>query len=211
MNLFQNLVENIELNTQVWQVWVTLITWLFTVFFAAKSFFLERKIWKLNIFHWEGHITRMETYPLQKKYLRIMFTNISNVAWYVNNIAIEIEPRSYWWRIRAKIKTANIWRKLGIEPESSVYIVPLRSTFKKDELSWVENQYPPYKIFPQESNSIFIEYHDFCKQMSRDLKKYDARVKQFVFFTSNNVNFYAKFLQKTFPDLTFSEELKEDK
>lgn len=206
MEIFSGLIENLRSNHDVWDIWCSLLTGFLTVFFAAKSFFLEREIWKLNFFFWKAFITRMEAHPTRESYLRIMFVNTSNVVGYIDTISIEIEPIDYLSRIRTRITTSDIRRKVGIEPAPSAFLMPLWSLINKEEKSLFKNEYPPYKVLPQESKAIFIGYEDFKKNMSEELPRFQSRIKRFVFFTSSGTKIYKKISKKDFSDLFFSHD-----
>lgn len=145
----------------------------------------------------------METYPSEKDYLRIMFINTSNVVGYIDSIAIEIEPISYISRIRIRIVTSDVRKRVWIEPVSATFFMPLWSLIKQEENNIFKNEYPPYKVLPQESKAIFIWYEKFKETMKEELKKYKSRIRRFVFSTSSWIKVYANVSKKTLPDLDF--------
>lgn len=204
IHITQNIVESPQSNYEILELLLSWFTWFLTAFFAAKSFFLEKKIWKLNFFYWKWFITKMETYPTNKNYLRIMFINTSNVVGYIDSIAIEIEPISYISRIRIRIVTSDIRKRFWIDPVSATFFMPLRPFINKEENSIFKNEYPPYKVLPQESKAIFIWYKDFEQNMNEELKKHKARIRRFVFLTSSWTKIYANVSKKILPDLIFS-------
>lgn len=79
IHISQNIFETWKSNYELFSLVISWITWFLTVFFAAKSYFLEKKIWKMNIFHWKTYANRMSVFGTGEELFRIMFVNHSNV------------------------------------------------------------------------------------------------------------------------------------
>lgn len=201
IHITQNIVEPNQSNYEFWSLLISWFTWILTIFFAAKSYFLEKKIWNLNIFNGTARITRMKVHPSQDTYLRIMFTNTSNVMGIIDNICIEIEPICYWERLFTKIK------KISSHNEDIYnYRIPIWKNFPRQSIFGIDNEYPPYTVPPKESRIIYIPYQEFCKDMNQDLKENRSRIKQFIFLTSDEKRIGAKISKKSFPGLIFTKK-----
>lgn len=215
--IFQNIFKDSNSDYELRSLIISWFTWFLTVVFAAKSYFLEKKIWEMGIFHWKVYVNMMKCWEQENQVLRFMFVNHSNVKGALDQIYIEIEPKKFFHRILYTIQSY-----FSEEPErksSSFYwkvLYYIRNfiwkylwnnywvTFLYDHIFYnqtllTEKKLPPFEVWPKESISIYFTYDIFINDINKELETHNARLKKMWFITSEGIRVSAKLYKKQLP------------
>ena len=153
-----------ELRFWIWDVVVPLVTWLLTVYFAWKSYHLEKK----NSFYWKWYLQNMVSLDGKKDYVYISFLNYSNVIWYILEFYIEVSYFSFKDKIK---KIFGKKHKYLFFFTQEWLIVP-----------WLQNQdLLPWTIEPRKSRWMFLYHDKFVDDTNRELIEINAKIKNFIF------------------------------
>lgn len=217
IHISQNIFETWKSNYELFSLVISWITWFLTVFFAAKSYFLEKKIWKMNIFHWKTYANRMSVFGTGEELFRIMFVNHSNVNGVLDQIYIEIVPRKFFHRILYAIQScfseepeknsSSLYWKVLYYIQNFIYkhlwdnywINLLYDYILYDQPIPTEKKSPPFNVWPKEAMSIYFTYKTFIKDINTELGKNNAKIKEIWFITSEGLKISAKLYKKQLP------------
>lgn len=165
-------------------IFVTLITWLLTVYFAYKSYRLE----KSNKFHGKWYLQKVNDIITWKGYIIASFLNEWNVEWYITEFLIEVSYRS----LKDKIKV--LFRK------KEKYIFML---YQNNLLSeWFPNQSKlPWHVEPRKNKIMYFDEKAFIKELNNLRTELWANIKNFVFRDSTYNLYKYCVTKKSFPEL----------
>jgi len=143
---------------------IPLFTWLITCYFARKTYCLERKLAKLQLFTIEIDITRSlikESFwwKVEKEYYgyTINCKNPSHITWYINSIQLKL-----WWEPIAIYS----WRWFEISSETPIKLEWLKNKEFKFNLEWAKKHYDlkNRQLYVVIKDSLWVEYKEIFRR-----------------------------------------------
>lgn len=150
---------------------IPLFTWCFTIYFAGRSFYLERKIRRLNHFYGKATVHIIDIIDSNnRKYaplIRFSFTNYSNVKGIIDAVYFKGTP-AY-----RKDKLKLLWERKKIY---QYFLVPIR------DIKYVLGpQLLPMELWWNETKWIDMHYDRCLKRINDTLITNNCLLKSYVF------------------------------
>lgn len=176
---------------------VPVITWCVTLYFAWRTFCLDRKIYKLNQFHWKAFVNVMVPiwWWYQGNLIRFMFTNHSNVKWFIDNIYAKTASISLKERLKKFYETWSFYE----------YMLPF---WNRDYIIWP--QWLPMEFNGNESKELYVDYFLESSSLNDVLHEKSLLLKWFIFVDSLWKKYEFKINKKWFEEfITTKKQLLE--
>jgi len=146
---------------------IPLFTGCFTIYFAGRSFYLERKIRRLNHFYGKATVHIMDIMDSNAPLIRFSFTNYSNVKGIIDAVYFKGTP-AY-----RKDKLKSLWERKKIY---RYFLVPIR-----DRKCVLGPQFLPMELWWNETKEIDMPYDLCVKKINEVLIKCGYLLKSYVF------------------------------
>ncbi len=172
-----------ELQYWIWNILVPLITWWLTVYFACKSYLLEKN----NNFHWEWYVQKMSTIDWERNYIMISFLNKWNVEWYITELLVEVSYHSLKDRV------------LKVFWKNNKYIfLPHRKGLLSQRV--VNQDRLPWHVEPRKTRAMYFDNKTFIEEMNNIRWEFWVNIKNFVFRDSTYRLYKYRIRKKEFPE-----------